>query len=326
MKKILAMFMMCLMIIGCVGCGNQNSESDAGSEAKSADGKKVGILVVTSGSQWCNSIIQEVTNVVEENGGEVIVSDSQVSVDNELSGMENLISSGCDAIVVNAMNPAGLSDLCGQAQEKGIYIIGWSDLLENYDVIVGEDPAQEAEMIAGAISDFIGDENGAEMAVIWLSDAQNPDTTTGVFKEALKNEFETTLVGGKGMKIVNEQYAPDSTKAMEVAEAIITANPDVKVIFCQNDEMGVAVAQILQGKGYGPEDIMVCGLDGTEEALNVIAGGNSCLSNTVFSDTKAVGRKVGESVCRYFADGTKTEVEAEYVLVGSDNAADYISK
>lgn len=326
MKKILVMFMMCLMIIGCVGCKNEGGKGESGSEAKAATGKKVGILVVTSGSQWCNSIIQEVTEVVEENGGEVIVSDSQVSVDNELSGMENLISSGCDAIVVNAMNPAGLSDLCGQAQEKGIYIIGWSELLENYDVIVLENPGQEAEMIAGAISDFVGDEDSVEMAVIWLSDAQNPDTTTGIFKEALEAEFQSTLVTGKGMKIVNEQYAPDSAKAMEVAEAIITANPDVKVIFCQNDEMGVAVSQILQGKGYGPEDIMVCGLDGTEEALNMIAGGNSCLSNTVFSDTKAVGRKVGESICQYFKDGTKKEVAAEYVLVGTDNAADYITK
>lgn len=326
MKKILAMFMVCLMIIGCVGCGNEGNNGGNEGEAKAATGKKVGILVVTSGSQWCNSIIQEVTKVVEENGGEVIVSDSQVSVDNELSGMENLISSGCDAIVVNAMNPAGLSDLCKQAQEKGIYIIGWSDLLENYDVIVQEDPAQEAEMIAGAISDFVGDEDAVEMAVIWLSDAQNPDTTTGIFKEALEAEFKTSLVEGKGMKLVNEQYAPDSTKAMEVAEAIITANPNVKVIFCQNDEMGVAVSQILQGKGYGPEDIMVCGLDGTEEALNMIAGGSSCLSNTVFSDTKAVGRKVGESICQYFEDGSKTEVAAEYVLVGTDNAADYVTQ
>lgn len=326
MKKLLVMIIMCLMIIGCVGCGNKGGKNEESGEEKSASGKKVGILVVTSGSQWCSTIINEVTDVVEENGGEVIVSDSQVSVDNELSGMENLISAGCDAIVVNAMNPAGLKDLCGQAQEKGIYIIGWSDLLENYDIIVQEDPAKEAEMISGVIADFVKDEASAKMAVIWLADAQNPDTTTGVFKEALEKEFQSALVEGKGMTIVNEQYASDTTKAMEVAEAIITADSDIKVIFCQNDEMGVAVSQMLESKGYSPEDVMVCGLDGTQEALNVISGGNACLRNTVFADTKTVGRKVGESVCQYFADGTKTEVAAEYVLVDKNNAAGYMEQ
>lgn len=325
MKRFLALILICLMV-ACVGCGTSGNGDQEESGSKSASGKKVGILVVTSGSQWCSNVINSVTDVVEENGGEVIVSDSQVSVDNELSGMENLISAGCDAIVVNAMNPAGLADLCGQAQEKGIYIIGWSELLENYDIIVQEDPKQEAEMITGAILDFIGDESSAEMAIIWLADAQNPDTTTGVFKEALETEFKATLVEGKGVNIINEQYASDSTKAMEVAEAIITSNPKVKVIFCQNDEMGVAVAQILQSKGYGPDDIMVCGLDGTSEALNVISGGNSNLKNTVFSDINAVGNKIGESICQYFADGTKTEVEPKYVLVDSDNAADYITQ
>ena len=53
----------------------------------------------------------------------VIVSDSQVSVDNEISGMENLINAGCKAIVVNAMNPGGLADVCKEAQDKGVYII-----------------------------------------------------------------------------------------------------------------------------------------------------------------------------------------------------------
>lgn len=332
MKKFIAVLMSCLLMFSVVACGAQEEPSTPGTseveEITQESAKTIGILIVTSGSQWCNSIVDSVTAVAEEAGHNVIVSDSQVSTDNELSGMENLINSNCDAIVVNAMNPAGLSELCAQAKEKGIYIIGWSDLLVNYDALVVEDAPKESEMMAEAIADYINNSEAAskEMATIWIADAANPDTTTGVFKAALEEEFEKTLVSEHGMEIVNSQYASDATKAMEIADAIIAAEPDIKVIFCQSDEMGVAVAQAIASRGYGTDDILVCGLDGSAEALNTIAGGSSNLKYTVFSDVDYVGKKVGESVCTFLISGEANDVVAEYVLVDSNNASEYIKE
>lgn len=330
-KKIAGIFLaaaMCLMAV--TGCSSESpAEADNGGDSSSAEGSgAIGILVVSTGSQWCNDIIDSVSAAVEKEGYEVIVSDSQTSADNELSGMENLINAGCEAIVVNSMNPAGLADICKEAQDQGIYIIGWSDLLENYDALVVEDPAAEAEMIAGAITDYIDEtENeGCEMATIWLADAANPDTTAGVFKEALEAEFEETLVQGKNVNIVNSQYASDTTNAMNTAEAILAANPDVKVIFCQSDEMGVAVAQTLESSGIGADDIMVCGLDGSSEAISTIAGGQSTLRSTVFADTTTVGTKVGESICNYLSGGEAEDVVAEYALVNRENASEYMTE
>ena len=57
--------------------------------------------------------------------------------------------------------------------------------------------------------------------------------------------------------------------------------------------MGVAVSQNLERKVMEKDDVMVCGLDGSSEAINTIAGGKSCLRSTVFADTKTVGKKVG---------------------------------
>ena len=147
-----------------------------------------------------------------------------------------------------------------------------------------------------------------------------------VFKEALEAEFEETLVQGKNVNIVNSQYASDTTNAMNTAEAILAANPDVKVIFCQSDEMGVAVAQTLESSGIGADDIMVCGLDGSSEAISTIAGGQSTLRSTVFADTTTVGTKVGESICNYLSGGEAEDVVAEYALVNRENASEYITE
>ena len=333
-KKWMAMIVAVVLgLTGLMGCSSQSpaEKTDEGTQAegdKVSDGVKIGVLIVTSASQWCNDIVDSVSGAVEKEGYEVLVSDSQQSVDNELSGMENLINSGCQAIVVNAMNPAGLADICKQAQDKGIYIIGWSDLLVNYDSLVLENEPKKAEMISEAIADFV-DEDGAEeneMAVIWLADAANPDTSAGIVKEALEDEFNKSLVNEKGMKIVNSQYTADSNKAMDTAEAIIAANPEVKVIFCQSDEMGVAVAQTLGAKGIKKDQVMVCGLDGSDEALNAIAGETSCLSDVIYTNTRLIGEKIGESICSYLSDGTKVDVEAEYVLVNSENVTEYVPK
>ena len=335
MKKILGMVMtVALCVSALAGCGSTAQQGDTQaaqtqSQAQSGDQQEakgsIGILVVTTQSQWCNSVIDSVSKVVEAQGYDVMVSDSQASADNEISGMENLINAGCNAIVVNAMNPSGLADICKQAQDKGIYIIGWTDLLVNYDALVEEDTEAESAMIAEAIAEFAQDKgaDGLEMATIWLADSANPDTTTGVFKTSLEKEFNSSLVDGLGMDIVNSQYASDTTQAMNLTEAILAANPNVKVIFCQSDEIGVAVAQTLESRGIDKDEIMVCGLDGSDEAINVIAGGNSALQATVLADINKVGENVGNAICTYLTGGTTGNVSVDYMLINRDNAADY---
>lgn len=335
MKKLLGMVMtVALCVSALAGCGSTAQQGDTQaaqtqSQAQSGDQQEakgsIGILVVTTQSQWCNSVIDPVSKVVEAQGYDVMVSDSQASADNEISGMENLINAGCKAIVVNAMNPSGLADICKQAQDKGIYIIGWTDMLVNYDALVEEDTEAESAMIAEAIAEFAQDKgaDGLEMATIWLADSANPDTTTGVFKTSLEKEFNSSLVDGLGMDIVNSQYASDTTQAMNLTEAILAANPNVKVIFCQSDEIGVAVAQTLESRGIDKDEIMVCGLDGSDEAINVIAGGNSALQATVLADINKVGENVGNAICTYLTGGTTGNVSVDYVLINRDNAADY---
>lgn len=334
MKKFISiLFATTLTVFTLTACGSETTESPTepitATEATTENaevpdgqigaGKTVGIVMVTSQSQWCNDMVESVSEAVKAEGFEVNVSDSQVSVDNEVSGLENLINAGCSAIVVNAMNPAGLSELCAKAQEKGILIVSFSDLLAHYDILVEDDTDAEAMMIAEAIKDK--NEAGSEMAIIWLADAANPDTTTGVFKESLEKAFDEVLVKDHNVTIVNEQYAADTNGAMQQAEAIIAANPNVKIIFTQSDEMGVAVSQVLQAQGK--EGIFVGGLDGCEEAINVISSGTAPLQATVFSDIKKVGHGIGEAIINYVKDGSKNNVVTEYTLLTTDNAVDY---
>ena len=329
MKKTIALIVAAVLCIGLLaGCGSSGSSTSAAAPAAAAssDAVTVGVLVVTTQSQWCNDIVTGVTQICDANGAKVIVSDSQVSVDNEISGMENLINAGCKAIVVNAMNPGGLADVCKEAQDKGIYIIGWTDMLVNYDALVVEDKEAQSNLVADAVSAYLDSKSlsGAEMAAIWLADANNPDTNAGQYKAVQEGVFKTRLEDAKGVKIVSSQFATDTNAAMNTAEAIVAANPNVKVLFCQSDEMGVGVAQVMQAQGVPADELFIIGLDGTDEAIKNVADPNSSLSATVYVDTVTLGNDIGESIFNYLNNGTKGNVVTEYTLIDASNAAQYV--
>ena len=338
MKKSIAVILAMVLCVSLLAaCGSNSAPASsansapAGSAAEAVenvvtDGATVGVLVVTTQSQWCNDIIAGVTEVCDANGAKVIVSDSQVSVDNEISGMENLINAGCNAIVVNCMNAGGLVDACAEAQAKGIFIIGWTDMLVNYDALVQEDKAAQSNLVADAITTFVQSKGleSAQMATIWLADANNPGTNAGQYKEVQEGVFKTRLEDGLGVQIVNSQFATDTNAAMNTAEAILAANPDVKVLFCQSDEMGVAVAQVLQAKGTAADEVFVIGLDGTDEAIKNVADPESSMGATVYVDTVTLGRGVGESIFKFLNDGEKEDVVTEYTLIDASNVSQYV--
>lgn len=331
MKKLFAILMTALLCLALVGCSSNDAGSETGGDSTNEGalaGVKVGVLVVTTQSQWCNDIVEGVKAAVEPEGAEVIVSDSQVSIDNELSGMENLINAGCKAIVVNAMNAAGLADLAKTAREKGVYVIGWSEMLVNYDALVVEDYDKEAEIITSAIADYIDEKalTDVELAEIWLADSANPDTNAGLFKAAIEKAFENTLVNGKSVTIVNSQYAADTNAAMNNAEAILAANPNISIIFTQSDEFGVGVAQVISAKNLDADSIMVCGLDGSAEAMNAIASGSSSMKATVYVNTVGLGTLIGDSIVNYLTNGVASDVVTEYTLVTAANVNEVLGK
>lgn len=77
MKKLLCMiFTVVLTISMFAGCGKEQTGEAAADDTKIGTGKTVGIVMVTSQSQWCNDMVAAVSEVVKEEGFEVNVSDS----------------------------------------------------------------------------------------------------------------------------------------------------------------------------------------------------------------------------------------------------------
>lgn len=135
--------------------------------------------------------------------------------------------------------------------------LDWDDKL-NYIGTDNYDAGQEGgEFLHSLLSE------GDEVAII--------EGVSGAAQNEARVSGAKDYMEDNGLEVVTVQAADfDRTKAVNIMENIITANPDVKGVFTANDEMALGAYQAIQTSGA---DIKIIGVDGTSDALISIADG-----------------------------------------------------
>ena len=156
MKKILASILASAMVFSLSACGSsapaESSNAapaastapaasaapadESGSPSTVAGGGKIGVSMPTQSLQRWN---QDGTNMkaeLEAAGYEV---DLQYAGDNDIptqvSQLENMISSGCDALVVASIDGSALTEVLKGAKDAGIPVIAYDRLIMNSDAV-----------------------------------------------------------------------------------------------------------------------------------------------------------------------------------------------
>lgn len=108
-------------------------------------------------------------------------------------------------------------------------------------------------------------EKGKVAIIQGLSGAAQSEGRTAGAKEV----FESS----EGVELISIQPGNwDSTTAYNIATDLISANPDLKAIFCCNDVMALAASKALIDSD-AKKDVLVYGVDGIEEAKTAIKEG-----------------------------------------------------
>jgi len=114
----------------------------------------------------------------------------------------------------------------------------------------------------------------------------------------------------------------DRTKALEVLEAILQANPDINAVFCGNDAMAMGAYQALLATRKA-DKVRVFGFDGADDVVKAVAEGK--ITATVMQFPKTMARTAAENADRYikgernFPQRTPVAVE----LVNRDTVAKF---
>ena len=192
----------------------------------------------------------------------------------QVSDIENMIGMGLDGIVLIPITVEGTLPAIRLANEHKIPVITVDRAIAadtGVDVIsfVGSDHypmgVQAAEMLTNALEENFPD--ATKWAVVELEGT--PGSHAAIergrgIKDAISENPKINLTS------LNGEF--QTTTAMNIAEDILTANPDINAFICHNDMMAEGVRQALVNHGKLGK-VVIIGIDGQISTVQAIAEG-----------------------------------------------------
>lgn len=187
------------------------------------------------------------------------------------------LSARVDAIIVNPVDTNAVKPIMDQATKAGIPLVfvnrrPQAELTDKM-AYVGSDSILAGRLQMEALAKAM---NGKGNVAILLGDLANESTrdrTKGV---------EEVVAKYPNIKIVQKQTAKFTRNdAVDVVSNWMTSGEDIRAIASNNDEMAIGALQAL---GKNPNHILIAGVDGTPDALQMLKSGK--MIATIFQDAK----------------------------------------
>ncbi|CAM2160373.1 substrate-binding domain-containing protein [Paraburkholderia tropica] len=220
---------------------------------------------------------------------------SDNKAEKEASLIDTYVARGVKAIVIAPLSDQASIPALKRAHDKGVQIVTWTtDIKADFPAArVGSSGAIMGGGTGKAAARFIKEKLGGSATVGLIGfKAQLPELsnarTQGFLTEARK--------GGK-LNVVAEQDAWLAEKAVSVVSDMLTANPNINVIYAANEGGTVGAVQAVrrmnkQGK------VFVFGTDGSEQLTNFLQDNDDVLVATTAAQPKLIGREAVKAALR----------------------------
>jgi ABC-type sugar transport system substrate-binding protein len=239
---------------------------------------------------------------------------SEADVDVQISQVEDAITKGVQALVVAPTDASALNPTFDKAKEAGIPVLiidsdtTWPDKL----TFIGTDNKAGGKLGGEFICSELA--AGDKVAIITghMSAQSIADRVNGS-----KEAFDAC-----GVEIVAELNGEHTREGgQSVMEDIITANPDVKAVFCANDNMALGAVEALRAADK-LADVIVVGFDANPDAAASILAGE--MTATIAQSPYNMGRfGVVYGMVAIQGNPVNPRIDTGTTLVTIDNAAGY---
>lgn len=310
-KRLLAMLMAGAMALSMTACGGNTSgeTSDASGGEQAAEGSaKIGVSMPTQSLQRWN---QDGTNMKEQLEAAGYTVDLQYAGDNDIptqvSQIENMISSGCDVLVIAAIDGSALSEALKGAKDNNIPVISYDRLIMNSDAVsyyATFDNYKVGTMQGEYIRDALDLDNAAGPFNIELVTGAPDDNNVNFFFGGAMDVLQPYIDSGKLVvpsgQTEKAQCATanwSTEEAQKRFENIISSvgyGPNgvkLDAVLCSNDSTSYGVQNALQAAGYTAENMpIITGQDCDKPNVKNLVSGLQSMS--VFKDTRTLAEKV----------------------------------
>ncbi len=284
-----------LAIAGCDGSSSSSSEESGGSEGTTASAGDnsftIGFSNYAGSIAYYQKMVAGLKSQVEPNGGTVLVTDSNFDLNQQVTDVQSLITRHVDVILTSPGSEDAMVPAYTAAKEAGIPVISVgnhiaesaSELQLTYYgykwVLAGEEKTK-------ALAKAIG--GSGEIGVI-----HGPSGVAFVEEEG--EGIKNVLGENPGMEVVGEQFAKDLTagEGLRIAEAMLTANPEIAGFWVETDPIAEGVVRALQSRGLAGK-VAIVSLDGDPPAMKLVQSGD--ITYSLALPTYSWGKQQGELV------------------------------
>ena len=268
----------------------------------------IGSVIMNNSGEWFAEVMKGQEDAAKDLGVEFSIVSSDNEISKESDNVATFLAQQVDALVISPLSTDGsIAAVESATIDSGIPVVTWNttvdtDVTSHVGVVPSELGGNTGKYAAEYIKKNFPD--GCKLAIIGDSNYEIGIERCDGFKDALKE-----LIDDSTVEIVNEQDAELQEEGLDITEQILTANPDVQMIWCWNQVSLLGCAAGLENAQRS--DIVLMGTDMSVELAKDMLGD----SITLQAITTQMPYEMGYTAVENAVKAVKgTDVEKEIMI------------
>ena len=286
---------LCLIFSGCGSGDEAATSSDDSAKSKGT----IGFSVLTLGNPFFSVIAENVRNEAAKNGYDVIVVDGDRDVQKQANQIDDFLTKGVSAIILNPCDRISIGTAVRKANEAGVpvFTCDLKCVAEGAKVTshVGSDNLQGGRLAGDAMIEALG-ESGGKVLVVHFPQANSCQLRVQGFKEVI-GAYNQGLVTGMIEVVAELDGGGVRDEGYKVTEDTLQAHPDLAGIFAINDPSALGARAALEKAGK-QDEVKIVAFDGQPEGKQAIKDGKIFADPVQFPDK--IGTKTVQLIMAYF--------------------------
>lgn len=322
-KKLATLLCVTLLVLSFVGCTSEAPGNSAGTsqtaEDNGSDNEKaleeitVGVSFGQNVHPFFVAMQKGIEKACEDYGVKkcnILSADSSLETQN--TQIENLITMGCDVILLNPYDSEGVVNAVINAENAGVGVFTMDVNCEGSTAFIASDNREIGRMLGEYVVEALN--NKGKIAIV-----------DGIVVSSLKDRTEgfKEVIEKSGLEIVAEQqtaHARDT--ALASAENILQANPDIDAFVGVNENSGMAILSAVTSAKLNP---IITTVDATSENMSAIRDGKVAVG--VSQNPYEMGYKAVEQAIAW-CQGKEVEefIEVPVEYMDQENIQEFIDR
>ena len=337
-KHLFPSFFLGILLLNLAACAiplekSGTGQNDAAAEdeliesAMALSGKTIGYCTPSLNAPYYQALLKSIKETTEKNGMTFLSADGQDDINKQVAAVEDLITKGVDALLLNPKDPDALVGVTKLAKAAGIpvFIIDSSiDPSAEYVTTIQSNNLANGELAGEWLAQKFGNK---QMNIALLSgNAGNPVGRTrkqgllqGITEEQLRS------LGYINLNIKTQAYTEWSyAGGLKAMEDILVAHPDINVVITESDVCVLGAIKAIAQAGKTDDILIVAGADGQKQAIKYIMD-TDFYGCTAMNSPVQIGKNAVNYAVQYM-NGKKDFPKVSFtppLLITKENAAQY---